>query len=149
VASYKHLNIAREMLDNKRRTKNPPHFVTRTDLRGHGQKLNAYFATAEGQAKRQSGSTENSPYVLKLKYEGALTFANLSHHGLEFISQEGKELCVVFATEAGLAMFADHLRKLGVVGTSLTYRQILEAIDGIEAWSAEDRKSWALKEGLK
>ncbi|EHK68790.1 hypothetical protein PPL19_22444 [Pseudomonas psychrotolerans L19] len=145
MASYKHLNIAREMLDNKRRTKNPPHFVTRTDLRGHGQKLNAYFATAEGQAKRQSGSTENSPYVLKLKYEGALTFANLSHHGLEFISQEGKELCVVFATEAGLAMFADHLRKLGVVGTSLTYRQILEAIDGIEAWSAEDRKSWALK----
>ncbi|MEF3034138.1 S8 family peptidase [Pseudomonas aeruginosa] len=145
MATYKHLSIAREVLDNQRRTKNPPRFVTRDDLRGHGQKLNAYFATAEGQARKQTGSTPNTPYVLKLKYDGALTFSNLSHHGLEFISQEDKQLCVVFATEAGLAIFADHLKKLGVAGTSLTYRQILEAIEGIEAWSAEDRKSWALK----
>lgn len=145
MATYKHLSIGREILDNQRRTKNPPLFVTRDDLRGHGQKLNAYFATAEGQAKKQIGSTANSPFVLKLKYEGALTFSNLVAHGLEFISQENKQLCVVFATEAGLAMFADHLRRLGVLGTSLTYRQILEAIEGIEAWSAEDRMSWALK----
>ncbi len=145
MATYKHLNIAREVLDNQRRTKNPPRFVTRGDLRGHGQKLNGYFATAEGQARKQIGSSAISPYVLKLKYEGALTFANLSHHGLEFISQEDKQLCVVFATEAGLSMFADHLKKLGVLDSSLTYRQILEAIEGIEAWSAEDRKSWALK----
>ncbi|MGP5568173.1 S8 family peptidase [Pseudomonas helleri] len=144
MASYKHLSIAREGLDNPRRTKNPPLFVTREDLRGHGQKLNGYFATAEGLAKQQIGSTANSPFVLKIKYEGALTFSSLSAHGLEFISQENKQLCVVFSTEAGLAMFADHLRKLGVLGASLTYRQILEAIEGIEAWSAEDRMSWAL-----
>ena len=144
MATYKHLSIAREVLDNQRRTKNPPLFVTRGDLQGHGQKLNGYFATAEGQAKKQIGSTAASPFVLKIKYEGALTFSNLSAHGLEFISQENKQICVVFATEAGLAIFADHLRKLGVLGASLTYRQILEAIDGIEAWSAEDRMSWAL-----
>ncbi|WIV24055.1 S8 family peptidase [Pseudomonas sp. M2(2023)] len=144
MATYKHLSIARAVLDNPRRTKNPPHFVTREDRRGHGQKLNGYFATAEGQARKQIGSSANSPYVLKLQYDGALTFAHLSTHGLEFVSQEGKQLCVVFATEAGLAQFADHLRKLGVMDAALTYRQILEAIAGVEAWSPEDRMSWAL-----
>lgn len=144
MASYKHLSIAREVLDNSRRTKSPPHFVTREDRRGHGQKLNAYFASAEGQAKKQIGSSANSPFVLKLKYEGALTFSNLSVHGLEFVSQEDKQLCVVFATEEGLAKFADHLAKLGVMDHALTYGQILQAIAGVDAWSAEDRMSWAL-----
>ena len=144
MATYKHLRITRELLNNQRRTRNPPQFVKRTDLRGHGQRLNAYFATAAGQARKQIGSSADSPFVLKLKYEGALTFANLTAHGLEFISQEGKQLCIVFATEAGLAQFADHLNKLGVLGDSLTYKQILEAIEGIDAWSAEDRMSWAL-----
>lgn len=144
MATYKHLNIAREVLDNSRRTKNPPPFTKREDRRGHGQKLNAYFLTAEGQAKKQIGSTANSPYVLKLKYDGTLNFSNLDVHGLEFVSQEDKQLCVVFATEEGLAKFADHLTKLGVMDDALTYGQILEAIAGVETWSAEDRKSWAI-----
>ena len=66
-------------------------------------------------------------------------------HGLEFVSHEGKELCVVFATEEGLAKFQEHLNKLGVSGESLTYKQVLTAIEGIDSWSAEDRKSWALQ----
>jgi len=144
LATYKHLSIGREVLDNQRRPKQPPRFVTRADLRGHGQKLNGYFATAEGQARKQVASSASTPYVLKLKYEGALTFSNLIHHGLEFVSQEDKQLCVVFATESGLSIFVDHLQKLGVLGARLTYRQILEAIEGIDAWSSEDRKSWAL-----
>lgn len=74
-----------------------------------------------------------------------MTFENLIKHGLDFISQEDKQICVVFATEAGLAMFQDHLNKLGVAGQTLTYQQILEAIEGIDSWSAEDRKSWALR----
>lgn len=74
-----------------------------------------------------------------------MTFESLQKHGLEFVSQEDKQLCVVFATEAGLAMFQEHLNKLGVVGQIVTYRQILEAIEGIDSWSAEDRKSWALR----
>ncbi len=67
-----------------------------------------------------------------------MTFENLQKHGLEFISQEGKQVCVVFATEAGLAMFQDHLNKLGVLGQNVTYKQILEAIEGIDSWSADD-----------
>ncbi|PXX58257.1 Subtilisin-like serine proteases [Pseudomonas sp. LAMO17WK12:I10] len=145
MATYKHLSFERENLNNPRRTKNPPKFTKRDDLRGHGQKLNGYFATAAGAARRQHKSAENSPFVFKLQYDGAMTFENLQKHGLEFISQEGRQVCVVFATEAGLAMFQDHLNKLGVLGQSVSYKQILEAIEGIDAWSAEDRKSWALR----
>lgn len=145
MATYKHLTIDRENLNNRRRTKNPPRFKKQGDLRGHGQKLNAYFATAAADARKQLKSAENSPFVLKIRYDGAMTFENLQKHGLEFISQEDKQLCVVFATEAGLAMFQEHLNKLGVAGQTVTYRQILEAIEGIDSWSAEDRKSWALR----
>lgn len=145
MATYKHLSFERENLDNSRRTKNPPKFAKRGDLRGHGQKLNGYFATAAGIARQQIKSAENSPFVLKLQYDGAMTFENLQKHGLEFISQEGKQVCVVFATEQGLAVFQDHLNKLGVLGQAVSYKQILEAIEGIDAWSAEDRKSWALR----
>lgn len=145
MATYKHLSIARENLANDRRTKNPPQFIRRGNLGGHGQKLNAYFATAAAAVRQQVKSSENTPFVLKLKYEGALSFENLDKHGLEFISQEGKQICVVFATEDGLAKFEEHLRKLGDPNQPFTYQQILEAIDGIESWSAEDRKSWALK----
>lgn len=145
MATYKHLSIQREILRNDRRTKNPPRFTKRDDKRGHGQRLNGYFATAEGIARDQLKSAQDSPFVLKLKYEGAMNFESLSKHGLEFISQEEKQVCVVFADEAGLAKFQDHLRKLGVAEERLTYGQILEAIEGIDAWSAEDRKSWALR----
>lgn len=145
MATYKHLSFERENLNNTRRSKQPPKFTTRGDLRGHGQKLNGYFASAAGVARSQHRSAENSPFVLKLQYDGAMSFDKLDKHGLEFISQEGKQICVVFADEAGLAVFQDHLNKLGVLGQNVTYKQILEAIEGIDAWSADDRKSWALK----
>ncbi|MCH5552547.1 S8 family peptidase [Pseudomonas syringae pv. syringae] len=145
MPTYKHLSFERENLDNRRRTKNPPQFTKRGDLQGHGQKLNGFFATAAGAARKQLKSAENAPFVLKIRYEGAMTFENLQKHGLEFISQEGKQVCVVFATEAGLAMFQDHLNKLGVLGQNVTYKQILEAIEGIDSWSADDRMSWALR----
>ncbi|MCD9125056.1 S8 family peptidase [Luteimonas fraxinea] len=145
MATYKHLSIERESLKNQRRTKQPPKFAKRDDLLGHGQKLNGYFATAAALAREQHVSAENSSFVLKLRYDGAMSFDNLEKHGLEFISQEGKQVCVVFANEMGLAKFQNHLSKLGIIGQTLTYAQILEAIEGIDAWSANDRKSWALR----
>lgn len=145
LATYKHLTIARENLDNSRRTKPPPKFTKREDLRGHGQKLNAYFADATSAAKQQVASADGAPFVLKIQYDGALTFKDLQKHGLEFVSQENKQLCIVFATEDGLAKFQDHINKLGIAGQKLTYGQILQAIEGIDSWSAEDRKSWAVR----
>lgn len=145
MATYKHLSINREQLNNARRTRQAPPPRKIDDLRGHGQKLNGYFATAKAEVQKQNASKDNATYILKIRYEGALNFKHLNIHGLEFVSHEGKELCVVFATEEGLAKFQEHLNKLGVSGESLTYKQVLTAIEGIDSWSAEDRMSWALQ----
>lgn len=145
MATYKHLTINREQLNNARRTRKAPPPRKLDDLRGHGQKLNAYFANAKAEVQKQNSSKDGATYILKISYDGALNFNHLNIHGLEFVSHEGRELCVVFATEEGLAKFQEHLNKLGVSGESLTYKQVLTAIEGIDSWSAEDRMSWALQ----
>lgn len=144
LENYKHLVIKREILKNPRRTKSPPRFTKRNDLAAHGQKLNGYFVTALSRAREQISSTDGQ-YVLKLTYDDTLTFENLSFHGVEFISQEGKQLCVVFADEQGLALFADHLLRLGGDDGNITRKQILEALNGIDNWTRKDRSSWAIE----
>lgn len=142
---YKHLLIEKEVLSNPRRTKGgyPPK-IPPDDLRGHGQHLQGALQRA-ADISRQQLSAEAGAFVFKLKYSGMLDLKNLYKHGVEFISQEDSELCIVFADEQGLATFAEHLAMLGVDGADLSYKQILEAIEGIDNWTAEDRKSWAVR----
>ena len=144
---YEHLRIEKEPRINARRKRDykiPP--VTREDLRGHGQRLGRELIEAAESARAQAG-TEDGRFVLKLQYSGNIDFGNLRKHGVEFLSQEDKTVCVVFALEQGLAEFADHLSRLGVPeGEELTYRQILLALDGVGNWNREDRESWAVKQ---
>lgn len=142
--SYRHLFIEKEPLRNDRRTRsiNPPR-TSPEDRIAHGQKLLKNLNRAIQQAQQQiSGSQDN--YVLKLNFSGNLDFTHLCKHGVEFISQEDKQICVVFSSEEGLAKFSDHLQKFGIDESGITYRQILEALEGIDNWTPEDRKSWAL-----
>jgi Subtilase family len=142
--NYKHLIIGRENLRNVRRSGQPPHFKKRDDLLNHGKKLRADLSHAIHYAKKQDFSEEDK-YVLKLKYEGSLSFEKLENHGIEFISHEDKDVCIVFSDEDGLAKFSDHLQRLGLNDADITYKQILEAIESIEGWTVEDRKSWAIR----
>jgi Subtilase family len=142
--NYKHLIIERESLRNGRRTGQPPHFKKRDDLFNHGKKLRADLSHAIHYAKKQNFSEEDK-YVLKLKYEGSLSFDKLEKHGIEFISHEDKDVCIVFSDKDGLAKFSDHLQRLGLNDADITYKQILEALESIEGWTIEDRKSWAIR----
>lgn len=144
MADFEHLRIERAPFENDRRTREyriPRH--PRGDLRGHGQRLadalNSSFQNAQQQLTSRPGN-----FVLKIRYTGLLDINHLHKHGVEFVSHEDNQLCVVFADEAGLAKFADHLQKLGIDDAELTYKQILEAIEGIDNWTAEDRASWAI-----
>tara|TARA_R110001583_G_scaffold87573_1_gene228290 strand:+ start:1329 stop:3725 length:2397 start_codon:yes stop_codon:yes gene_type:complete len=144
AGSYEHLKITPEQLRNNRRTQ--PARIPRqqhADIRAHGQRLSEGLNTAVRQASSQATSATPG-CILKLSFVGALDFENLQKHGVEFISQEDKQLCVAFADERGIEIFSDHLQKLGLDGTDLTYKQILEALDGIDNWTSGDRKSWAL-----
>ncbi len=145
MADFEHLRIEREPLENDRRTRKinmPRH--PRGDLGGHGQKLTNDLTQAFRFARQQQTSRPGN-FVLKLRYVGHLDISHLHRHGIEFVSQEDNQICVVFADEPGLAMFADHLQRLGLDNAELTYKQILAAIDGIDNWTSEDRKSWAIK----
>lgn len=144
---YEHLRIEKESLVNDRRKidrKIPP--VKRNDYFAHGQHLSSTLVDAVEKARKQPGSEDGS-FVLKLNYSGNLDFSNLKKHGVEFLSQEDKTVCVVFASEQGLAEFADHLSRLGKTeNEELTYLQILLALDGVGNWNREDRESWAIKQ---
>lgn len=144
-SSYKHLVFAKESLSNDRRTR-PANFSTPrpADIRAHGQQLNGYFQAARAAAKQQIASFDGT-YVLKIKYDGVIGFENLVAHGVEFISQEDNKLCIVFADEQGMAVFTEHLTRLGLNDADITYKNILEAINGIENWTAQDRQSWAVQ----
>ncbi len=142
---FEHLRIDKEPFSNPRRSGRKPRFAKRSDLVGHGQRLSDALAAVTQTIKQQISSRPDS-YVLKLKYEDTLSFNDLIAHGVEFISQEDSHLCVVFTTEQGLATFADHLARLGLNDSDITRKQLLEALIGIDAWDAEDRKSWAVNQ---
>jgi len=147
--NYKHLTIEKEVLTNPRRTqqRNPPRNIP-GDLRKHGQALTGNLNRA-AEIARQQQSSEQGKFIFKLKYTGMLDVKHLYKHGVEFISQEDKEICIVFADEQGLAVFSEHLSQLGLDDVNLSYKQILQALQGIDNWTAEDRKSWAfLQKGL-
>lgn len=140
-----HLRIEKEPINNPRRSGRPPRFKKRSDLVGHGKKLSGALASTT-QAVKQQLTSRPGHYILKLKYEDTLSFNELVAHGVEFVSQEDNHICVVFTTEQGLATFSDHLARLGLDDKDITRKQLLEALTSIEAWDAEDRKSWALKQ---
>lgn len=143
---YEHLTIENEPLVNDRRRidrKIPK--IQRGDPGAHGQKLREELISAAQQAKAQPG-VDDGRVILKLNYTGTIDLENLRKHGVEFISQEDKTICVVFASEQGLAEFADHLARMGVTeDDELTYKSILLALEGVGNWCREDRESWAIK----
>jgi hypothetical protein len=123
TASYQHLTITKAPLQNDRRTRrvNIPR-IRRGDLRQHGQMLLTQLQTLRPALAQVPGSADDGRYILKLNYSGTMNFSALIHHGVEFISQENKQVCVVFSDERGLATFAEHLASLGLDNTELTYK---------------------------
>jgi len=144
---YEHIRIEKELLINDRRTAKQRSIkgVVRPDPAAHGQFLGAALSGAAQVAKTQPGA-EDGNLVLKLSYSGGLDLGKLNKHGVEFVSQEDKTVCIVFTSEQGLTEFADHLARLGLPeGQDLSYQNLLLALDGIGNWSREDRESWAIK----
>lgn len=144
--NYQHLRIEREPISNNRRTRrmNLP-FQGRTDKRKHGQQLSEQLTASVAKLISSEGS-KLEQYILKIKYRGSLDIQHLSKHGINFISQEDDYICAVFADENGLSKFSNHLDMLGANEDDLTYKQILEAVDGISNWDEQDRTSWAISQ---
>lgn len=142
---YKHLRIKRIALENPRRTRDfniQP--IRRPDKKVHSQKLAESLNNAIT-VLNQNPTSEADKRILKVSYSGFVDLQKLVKHGLNFISQEDNTLCIIFTDQEGLETFSDNIQKLGNEDDSLTYKNILEAIESIDTWTNEDRKSWAIR----
>lgn len=144
MTDYKHLRIHRAPIKNPRRTRDYNiKLIKRPDKQAHGQKLSTSLDSAITRIK-ETQTTKTDTNILKIKYDGFVDFNNLSKHGVTFLSQETGELCVVYSNDEGLVQFSKNLATY-TNGGDLTYKSIIEAIDEIDIWTSEDRKSWAIK----
>lgn len=65
--------------------------------------------------------------------------------GIEVISQEDGTLVLAFATDAQLDDFEMRLATLAG-GGSVTYPNLMHALEDLDRWTPEDRKGWALRQ---
>jgi hypothetical protein len=111
---------------------------------GHAVKLKQQL-NASRQARSLTQGGYDSRLLLKLTVHPTLRPEDIQRlPGLQVISQEGKEVQVLFATEKGLAEFQDRLDQISH-GQHATRSEILYAIRGIDGWTAEDRLGSALR----
>jgi len=138
-----HYTFDREQpVTNKRPRKyNHPRKVIE-DVAGHGQKMLASLADAKKRAEVQNQGFDDR---LLFKIEIAdIEGGNLeSIPGVELISQEESGVFLIFSSENALEEFEARLTTLAEGGKP-TRKSLLEALDGFDAFSAEDRTGWAL-----
>lgn len=145
MEDYKHLRISKAVLQNPRRKQKPGMSPTvRSNIPQHAAMLTKQLQDSIKTAKEQP-ATKAGSYVLKFNLASSFSIAGLRAQGVEFISQEGSEIYIGFIDELGLNTFTERLSMLGAGTEGLTYKSLLLAIDNIGNWTAEDRKSWALK----
>lgn len=144
MVAYKHLRITKENIINSRRKrssgfKNPEV----NDVKAHSEKLMNNLSQVIDVSEKQIKSDNNNIFF-KIDYpNGNIKFLN--KHGIDFLSQEGKETIAVCTDDNGLKIFKEHLSQLGLEDQSVIYRNTLYAIQKIDNWTSEDRKSWSIK----
>jgi hypothetical protein len=116
-----------------------------SDVRGHSLGLLRDLADAKQQARRDLGGFDDRK-LIKFSVDKGFNPDDLSKisRAIEFVSQEEETVVIGFASDAALADFEKRLTTMAR-GESVTYRQVFYALRGIDGWSLEDRKGWALK----
>jgi subtilisin family serine protease len=144
AGAYEHLLITKEVhLTPRRRRNGFGSSVTRDDRQAHGRVLqNQATALQETLSSQLGGSPTRN--VIKLRTAEKVNLEDISKHGISLIGQEDDTIYLAFGSEQELNEFSSKLSSLAA-GEQVTYVQILLAIDQIDAWGYEDRKSWALR----
>ncbi|MDD2270703.1 MAG: S8 family peptidase [Desulfuromonadaceae bacterium] len=145
-----HLRITREEPINERRTRpgfprlTPPH-----NPAAHGRFLLDRLQTAKLTATTETIGGFDERKLIKFEIAKEIRPEDLQNiPGVELVSQEGRTVALVFATDRALEDFEARLTTLAN-GNRPTRREILYALSGVDVWSEEDRKGWALRqEGL-
>jgi hypothetical protein len=145
-----HLRITREEPINERRTrKGFPRIAHPADPAAHGRFLYDQFQTVKLIAERETVGGFDGRRLIKFEIVKELRPDDLQNiPGVELVSQEDKTIALAFATDEALEEFEARLTTLATGGRP-TRREVLYALSGVDVWSEEDRKGWALRqEGL-
>lgn len=143
--SFPHLELQREAPVNEKRpgSYRPP--SPPSDTRAHGRGLLQKLGNAKEKAAGNIGGYDNRKLLRFSVGEGFNPddLRKISSE-LELVSQEEKTVVVGFASQAALDQFEARLSSMAD-GGYVTNKQVIYALQGIDGWSAEDRKGWALK----
>ena len=148
--SHPHLQLLREEPVTPRRPGQPPRRnTTRSDPRGHGAALSSQLSAARQAASDDLGGYDDRRLItLRLAEKVSPEDIARAASGIEVVSQEEGTLILAFADEGQLDRFEAKLTDLAD-GRSVSYRDVIYALDGLDHWRPEDRTGWALgREGL-
>lgn len=138
---YEHLRVVRDEPINQRRRRRFPGFPRPADARLHGQAMQASLATVVREA-RAPGFDDRR--LLKISVVEGFRPEDLEAiPGLTVVSQEGRDVVLLFSSEAALELVDQRLGRLARDG-AVTRADLLLAIRGFDSWRAEDRTGVAL-----
>jgi hypothetical protein len=147
---YEHIHFQRETAIRDRRANKfpPPKFTG--DPSDHAKFLSDQLNTIRQKiADEEETPRYDDRLLLKLNVrEGYDPAAFESIEGIQILSQENKEIVLLFTTETALAVFEKRLSTFGSTG-SVTRKDLIEATKAFHLWSADDRRGDVLRrEGL-
>jgi hypothetical protein len=145
AGAYPHLSFSKEIPLNTRRSRNGfGSKVKCSDPQEHGKNLQNQLAAFQKASALQVGG-HSSRNLIQIKLLEKIPFEDISKHGITIIGQQEDSIYLAFADNQQLSEFNSRLAKL-VDGEYVTYANLLYAIDKIDIWTSDDRKSWALKQ---
>lgn len=144
--SYSHLTLEREVPVTEKRKGTGPRPLAPDDPASHARGLKARVENALQQTDGDLGGFDDRRLF---RFDVTKGFnpdelRNLSAD-IELVSQEADTVVVAFVSRAALASFEARLASMAQ-GDAVSYKQVIYALQGIDAWSAEDRTGWALRQ---
>lgn len=143
AGAYPHLRFSKEIPLTPRRGNGFGKQVKCSNPRAHGEKLKNQFNAVKNTILSQFGG-HDSRNIMKIRLSENVNIDNIVQHGLSIIGRQNDTAYLVFGSEQQFNLFNSRLAKLSS-GEYITYASLLYAIDKIDSWTEEDRKSWAVK----
>ena len=143
--NYPHLLFHRAEPTPERRTRPGRNFFSVDDPASHGRALSESLERAKTSSEENIGGYDERK-LLRFEVQKGFDPEQLSKisEDIEFVSQEEDEVVLAFVNETALSAFEAKLSSL-YSGEHVTYAQVLYALKGLDTWTPEKRKGWALR----
>ncbi|MES0492007.1 MAG: S8 family peptidase [Leptospirales bacterium] len=146
---YEHIHFKRETVIRERRRNPFPPPKFEGNKSEHAQTLTEQLHRAKQLAATKETPGYDNRILLKLNIREGFEPASFeSIAGIQIVSQENKEIVLLFTTELALTEFEKRLATYGSTG-DVTRKELIEATRAFDLWTEEDRLGKVLeREGL-